>query len=72
VAEQALGLSESAHAMLAMCKVPRPDHRDADLAAVSGRVGLTVEALADLLRQAEAVPLQDRNSMSASPHRAGG
>jgi hypothetical protein len=47
-----LGLTPSGLAFLSMCKVPHPDHRDDDLAVVSGRVGLSPEVLADLLRQA--------------------
>jgi hypothetical protein len=55
VAEQAaaLGISEDALAALAMCKVPRADHRDADLAVVADRVGVGVDALAAILRDAE-------------------
>ncbi len=48
----ALGLSPSALAVLALCKVPRPDRHAADLAAVAKHVGLDAGALAGLLRDA--------------------
>jgi hypothetical protein len=49
---EALGISVSAHALLCMCRVPRADQRDADLAAVAKHVGITVEVLEQLLGDA--------------------
>jgi hypothetical protein len=49
----ALGVTPEALALLSMCKAPRPDHRDDDLAAVAAYVGLRPEALAALLAEAE-------------------
>jgi hypothetical protein len=46
---EALGISVSALALLSMCKVPRPDQREADLAAVAEHVGIGVEVLEQLL-----------------------
>jgi hypothetical protein len=51
---EVLGISVSALALLSMCKVPRPDQRDADLAAVAKQVGITVEVLERLLGDAGA------------------
>lgn len=51
LAEQAssLGASEDALTFLAVCRLPRPGHRDADLAAVSDLVGVEVGVLRRLL-----------------------
>lgn len=51
LAEQAAALdaSESALTFLAVCRLPRPHHRDEDLAAVSALVGVGVEVLRGVL-----------------------
>ncbi len=50
-AEQ-LGLTLAEFAYFSVCRRPRAEHHAADLASVAEVVGLTVESLAALLRQA--------------------
>ena len=50
-----LGLSAASLAVLAMCKVPRPDRLDEDLATVAAHVGVGVKQLARVLREAAAL-----------------
>jgi hypothetical protein len=53
---RALGLAAVEDlARLALCRLPRPDQRAEDLAAVATNVGLTVQVLEDLLRRASQV-----------------
>ena len=47
-----LGLTPSALAYLSMCCVPRPETHAADLRRVADTVGVSVDALAAVLRQA--------------------
>ncbi len=44
-----LGASEDALTFLAVCRLPRPGHRAADLAVTSALVGIEVEVLRRLL-----------------------
>jgi hypothetical protein len=57
VTEQAadLGISEGALAALAMCRTPRPDHHDEDLAAVAGKIGVGIELLRKTIHDAASI-----------------
>jgi hypothetical protein len=51
LAEQvaSLGTSESSLTFLAVCRLPRPGHRDEDIAAVAALVGIQAQVLRALL-----------------------
>jgi hypothetical protein len=50
---EALGITPSALALLSLCKMPRADQRDADVAAVAKHLGITIEVLERLLSEVE-------------------
>lgn len=61
----ALGTTESALTFLAVVRLPRPGHRDEDLAAASALVGIKVEVLRQVLADGSEVAMAG----SASPNR---
>ena len=54
-----LGLDLDALVRLSLARLPRPGHVEADLAAAAAYAGVSVDLLAGVLRDAEALPEAD-------------